>query len=73
MNGIIYKYRDNAGLWHRFKDPDKAYRYYRAFLKMKGLRLQDLKAYANENKYFSPLAAYDERTGRFYGWLEMYC
>lgn len=72
MNGIIYKYRDGVGLWHRFSDCDEAYKSYKAFLKMKGLRLQDLKAYAKDNEGFSPLAAYDERTGRFYGWVGMY-
>ena len=72
MKGMLYEYYDGAGRRHTFTDVDAADRSYRAFLKKNSLRLQDLKIYAEKNRGFKPLAAYEASTGHFLGWLEMY-
>lgn len=73
MNGIIYAYNDGKGRRHTFDDIRVADRSYRAFLKKNGLRLRDLKTYAENSRGFQPLSAYEASTGRFLGFMEMYC
>lgn len=72
MEGMLYEYYDGAGRRYTFTDVNAAYKSYIAFLKKNGLRLQDLKIYAEKNMGFKPLAAYEASTGRFLGFIEMY-
>ena len=72
MKGMLYEYHDGEGRRHTFTDIRAADHSYRAFLKKNGLRLQDLKIYAENNDGFMPLAAYEASTGRFLGFIEMY-